>query len=65
MTRSPCARDVKALHRSRAALLLESGAPHDALHQECADRLLDKIRDVTKRFTSVLIVGGAGEILPC
>eukprot|EP00892_Ulva_mutabilis_P004079 jgi/Ulvmu1/2042/UM120_0038.1 len=53
-------RDCKALHRSRAALSLTPDTPHDALHHVCAERLLDKVRDVTKRFSSVLVVGGAG-----
>lgn len=53
-------RAVKAAHRSRAAHATGSKIPDDSFQRECAERLLDKLRDVTKHFSRVLVLGGAG-----
>jgi hypothetical protein len=55
-------RDLKAEHRSRYAYSSKSLDDHDPFQLECAERLLDKVRDVTKYFKRVLLVGGAGTV---
>lgn len=49
------------LHRDRAAGLVAGVA--DVLG-ECADRLLDRLDDTTRRFTQALDVGGRGVVAP-
>ena len=49
------------LHRDRAAALVATVAP--VLH-EVADRLLDRLDDISRRFTQALDVGGRGVVAP-
>lgn len=48
---------LKTAQRSRAA---RGSAYDDVLHREVANRLVDRLKDCTKTFENVLIVGGAG-----
>ncbi len=49
------------LHRDRAAGTV--GQVSDILH-DCAERLLDRLDDTTRRFTRALDVGGRGVVAP-
>jgi NADH dehydrogenase [ubiquinone] 1 alpha subcomplex assembly factor 5 len=49
------------LHRDRAAGRVERVAP---ILAEVADRLLDRLDDMTRRFTRALDVGGRGQVAP-
>lgn len=49
------------LHRDRAAATV--GAVAEVLH-EAAERLLDRLDDTTRRFTSALDIGGRGIVAP-
>ncbi|MDJ0896662.1 MAG: methyltransferase domain-containing protein [Alphaproteobacteria bacterium] len=55
-------RHIVRLHRERAAAAL---AEHDFLLRECADRLSDRLLDVTRRFDRALVLGcHGGELAP-
>ena len=55
-------RRIVRLHRERAAAAL---AEHDFLLRECADRLSDRLLDVTRRFDRALVLGcHRGELAP-
>ena len=58
VTLSAC-RDAKAKQRWRLAQDLASGR-EDPLLAECASRLVDRLRDVIKTFSSCLVLGGGG-----
>lgn len=54
-------REAKAAHRDRSAYLASrSGAREDPLSAACAENLLDRLRDVVRKFQTCLVLGGAG-----
>ena len=54
-------RDMKAAQRDRSAYIIQrTSALDDPLHAECADNLLDRLKDVVRKFDSCLVLGGAG-----
>ena len=53
-------RDVKAAQRARMVHLARDDVGNDPLHQECASRLTDRLKDVLRGFESCLVLGGAG-----
>ena len=58
---APFDRDAVRAHRDRAASRVDRVAP---ILAEAADRLLDRLDDVTRRFDSALDVGGRGFVAP-
>lgn len=59
MQASSC-RDAKAAQRARMAFLSQTSQQQDPLHAESAERLVDRLRDVVKKFRRCLVLGGAG-----
>ena len=55
--------DRRAVRRHRDRAARNIGSVADVL-RDCADRLLDRLDDVTRRFTRALDVGGRGVVAP-
>jgi hypothetical protein len=53
-------RDLKARHRDRLAHALSADERSDPLQAAISARLIDKLRDVLRRFQTCLILGGHG-----
>ena len=61
MTQTVFDRAAVRLHRDRAARTVAQAAP---VLGEVADRLLDRLDDITRRFSRALDVGGRGVVAP-
>src|ERR1700687_659373 len=55
--------DRRAVRRHRDRVAPNEGSVADVL-RDCADRLLDRLDDVTRRFARALDVGGRGVVAP-
>ena len=61
MTEAVFDRHAVRLHRDRAATCVDRVAP---ILAEVADRLLDRLDDISRRFTHALDLGGRGVVAP-